>query len=119
MGIITAFVGIPFLLLGLVFLGTGGGVLMRRYQAAQKVVRVLQIGEAARGQIIETRADTSVRVNGRNPWVILYQFHANGEDYDGKVTTFNPPGEQLQTGKGVYVLYLPAEPKWSSIYPHP
>ena len=65
LGIITAFVGIPFLLLGLAFLGIGGGVLNWRYKETQKVVNVLRVGEATRGQIIEIQENYSVRINGR------------------------------------------------------
>ena len=35
---------------------------------AQNVVYVLQVGEATRGQIVETRENYSVSVNGRHPW---------------------------------------------------
>ena len=118
-GVITAFVGIPFLLLGLAFLGIGGGVLNWRYKETQKVVNVLRVGEATRGQIIEIQENYSVRINGRYPWVIRYQFQAGGQAYQGSVTTLNQPGQQLQAGKAVSILYLPMAPKWSSIYPHP
>jgi hypothetical protein len=117
--IITAFVGIPFLLLGIAFLIAGVWVFLWRYQNAQKIVNVLRDGEATRGQIVEMQQNYSVRINGRYPWVIRYQFQADGQDHEGKVTILNPPGEQLQAGKAVCVLYLPATPKWSSIYPHP
>ena len=119
LGIITAFVGIPFLLLGLAFLGIGGWVLNWRYKETQKVVNVLRVGEATRGQIVELQENYSVRINGRYPWVIRYQFQVNGQNYEGKVTTLNTPGQQLQTGKTVYILYLPTAPQWNSIYPHP
>ena len=119
LGVITAFVGIPFLFLGIGFLIAGGWMAVWRYQIAQKVVNVLRVGEAARGQIIEVQQDYSVSVNGRNPWVILYQFQVNGLNVEGKVTTFNELGQHLKTGQAISVLYLPEEPKWSSIYPHP
>jgi hypothetical protein len=118
-GIITAFVGKPFLLLGVAFLGISGWVFIWRYQEAQKVVNVLREGEATRGKIVEVQENYYTRINGRYPWVIRYQFQANGQSYEGKVTTLNQPGQQLQTGKAVYVLYLPTAPKWNSIYPHP
>jgi hypothetical protein len=119
LGIITAFVGIPFLIIGLVLLGIGGSEFVRRYQNARKVVTVLREGETTQGQIVEIQEDYSVRVNGRYPWRIRYQFQADGQDYEGTVTTFNQPGQELQAGKTVYVLYLPIAPKWNSIYPHP
>jgi hypothetical protein len=119
LGIITAFVGIPFLIIGLVLLGIGGSEFVRRYQNARKVVTVLREGETTLGQIVEIQEDYSVRVNGRNPWRIRYQFQVDGQDYEGTVSTFNQPGQALQAGKTVYVLYLPTAPKWNSIYPHP
>ena len=119
LGRITAFIGIPFLILGLGFLGAAAWVFLWRYQKARKIVSVLREGDATRGQIVEVRQDYSVRVNGRSPWVIRYQFQANGQAYESTVRTFNQPGEQLQAGKAAYVLYLPSAPNWSSIYPHP
>ena len=118
-GIITAFVGIPFLLLGLAFLGAGVWVFIWRYQEMQKVVNVLREGVATSGQIVEVEENYSVAINGRHPWLIRYEFQANGQSQEGKVTTLNQPGQQLQAGKGVRVLYLPTDPKWNSIYPHP
>ncbi len=119
LGVITAFVGVPFVLLGLLFLGVGGAVLLWRYQTASKIVAVLKQGEATRGEVVDLRENYSVTVNGRHPWVIQYRFQTNGQSHDGKVTTLNQPGPQLQSGKAVCVLYLPAAPQWNSIYPHP
>jgi len=118
-GVITAFVGIPFLLLGLTFLGVGGRILSWRYQETQKVVNVLQIGEATSGKITEIQENYSVRINGRYPWVIRYQFQVNGREYEGKVSTLNSVGARLQAGEIVCILYLPNAPQWNSIYPHP
>jgi hypothetical protein len=116
---ITAFVGIPFLVSGIFFLGTCIWVFVHQYQKMNKVVTVLRVGQAVLGQIIETQANYSVVINGRNPWVIRYQFQVEGQEYTGSVTTLNQPREQLQAGKSVYVLYLSESPKWNSIYPHP
>ncbi len=117
--IVTAFVGIPFLLIGLAFLVAGGGILLWQYQEAQKIVSVLREGEATRGQIIDVQENYYTRVNGRHPWIVRYQFQVNGQSHEGMVTTWNQPGQQLQVGKSVCILYLPTAPKWSSIYPHP
>ena len=73
-GVLTAFVGIPFLLLGLALLGAGIWVFVWRYQNALKIVNVLREGEATRGQITELQENYSVTINGHHPWLIQYQF---------------------------------------------
>lgn len=119
MGIITAFVGIPFLLFGVASLAGAIAVGFWRYGQAQNIVKVLRIGEATPGRIVDVTANYSVRVNGRHPWTIRYQFQVNGQEQEGSVTTLNPVRQDLQAGKAVYVLYLPDTPRWNSIYPHP
>ena len=119
LGIITAFVGIPFLMIGIVFLGFAIGGLAWRYGQAQKIVNVLRFGEAISGQVVEVQENYSVQVNGRHPWAIGYRFRVDGKDYQGDVTTLNPVGQDFQAGKVVWILYLPEDPKWNSIYPHP
>jgi hypothetical protein len=119
LGIVTAFVGIPFTLLGLV-LGAGGAALLRtRYGEMQKLVNVLRHGQPTRGQIVSAEANYNVEVNGRNPWSIAYRFHLNERDYTGKVSTLNAPGPQLQPGRAATILYLPELPELNALYPHP
>ena len=117
--IVTAFVGIPFLLIGLLFLVVALAIGAWRYDHARQVVNVLRIGESTQGHIIDVQQDHSVRVNRQHPWVIRYQFQANGQNYEGNVRTLNPVGAYLQAGKMVWILYLPNAPQWSSVYPHP
>lgn len=119
LAVVTAFIGIPFLLLGIVFLGIGAVLLTRRYQEAQKMVRILREGESGIGQISGLRENTSGRINGRYPWILEYQYQVNGQTYAGKVSTLNRPGQQMQVGKAVRILYLATEANRSSIYPHP
>ena len=117
--IVTAFVGIPFVLLGLLFLGGGAAIVYWRYQEAAKLVAVLRDGEAVAGVITGAEANYSVRVNGRHPWVIRYQFRVAGRDYQGRVSTLNVPGPALQPGRRACVLYFPDSPDHNSLYPHP
>jgi hypothetical protein len=76
-------------------------------------------GEAAPGVVVALQEDVSVSVNDRHPWEIHYKFQVGGQDIEGHVTTLNQPGPRLQVGKAVCVLFLPADAKWNSIYPHP
>ncbi len=117
--VLNAVVGLPFLLIGIAFFGSGVGVLIWRYQVSQMVVSVLREGEAAIGEITDVDENYSVTINGQHPWIIKYQFQVNGLQYEGKTTTLSKPAKQLQAGKAAYVLYLPNITKWSSIYPHP
>jgi hypothetical protein len=119
LGVVTAFVGIPFAGIGSLLLGAGLVVGGWRYQEAQQVVEVLRVGQAVEGQIVQVEENPSVQVNGRNPWMISYRFHYNGQDYAGKVTTLNTPGAALQPGQPAYVLYLPQTPARNVLYPHP
>jgi len=119
LGIITAFVGIPFALIGGAFLFFSVPILRRRYAAAQMTLRVLREGVAARGQIDAVEENYNVRVNGRHPWTITYHYTLGGRNHEGKVTTLNRPGPQLQPGHPVQVLYLPDAPGNHTLYPHP
>ena len=119
LAIITAFVGLPFLGMGLAFFGGGGYVLYWRYQEAMKSVNILANGEATVGWITDAQVNYSVRVNGVNPLTILYKYRVNGTEYEGKLTTLNRMGLDYQPGRNVCVLYLSNALDYSSLYPHP
>lgn len=119
LGVITAFVGVPFFLLGLIFLIASASVIIWRYRLSRQQVQVLKWGEAAVGEVINLQEDYSVRINGRCPWSIDYQYGVNGQTYQGRVTTLSQPGSRLQQGRQVYVLYMGENPTLSSLYPHP
>lgn len=119
LGIVTAFVGVPFLLLGLIFLAVSMAVLIWRYRLSQQQVQVLKWGEATLGEVTSLQENYSVEVNGRHPWSIGYQYEVNGQTHQGQVTTLSQPGNRLQPGRRVYVLYMRDNPTLSSLYPHP
>lgn len=119
LGVVTAFLGIPFAAFGILFLVGGAAAAAWRYQEAQKSVEVLRSGEAVEGIITQVEINPHVRINGRNPWLIRYQFRANGQAYEGSVSTLNSPGPALQAGQRAYVLYLAQAPERNVLYPHP
>jgi hypothetical protein len=119
LALVTAFVGIPFAVLGILFLIAGGVIFQRSFQKARTTVQVLRQGEAAHGHIESVDMNYSVRVNGRHPWIIKYAFQLHGKNYEGQVTTLNEPGPQLEAGNATYVLYLPDTPEANALYPHP
>ncbi len=117
--VVTAFVGLPFLILGLVFVTLGGVLLSARYQRAMRTVGVLRVGEPTTGQITRVEQNLAVRVNIQHPWKITYQFRVQDLPYEGQVTTLNMPSVALQPGQAARVLYLPQAPQYNSLYPHP
>jgi hypothetical protein len=119
LSIVAAFVGLPFAGLGVVLLGAGVPILVWRYQAARRTVAILAQGEAQLGEIVDVSQDYRVRVNGRHPWTVTYEYEVQGNLYSGKVTTLSPPDLSQQPGQPVYVLYLEDDPGQNTIYPSP
>ena len=119
MGIVTAFVGLPFAGLGALFFVGGSGILIWRYERAQQTVKVLEEGGAVLGKIVEVYQNWNVQINGRHPWTVAYRYEVDRQEYVGKVTTLSWPDLRQEPGKGVYVLYSGAKPEQSMIYPHP
>jgi hypothetical protein len=117
--LVTALIGVIFALVGLPMLLVGGGLLYWRYQDKQKLANVLKFGQAVRGEITGLEENLMMRVNGRSPWVIQYQFRANGQTHSGSVSTLRGPTPQIQPGKAYYVLYNPDAPELNALYPHP
>jgi hypothetical protein len=117
--ILAALVGLPFVGIGAFFLLVGVPVLVWRYQEAHGTMEVLQFGYPVKGQITSVHQNFNIRVNGRYPWSIVYQFELMGDAYEGKVTTLSQPDLSQQPGKPVYVLCLQGNPERNTIYPHP
>lgn len=118
-GIVTAFVGIPFAAIGVVFFGGGAALVIWRYLEAEKIKTVLMGGESVLGEIEEIRQVANVRVNGRHPWTIKYMFEVNGRLYQGKITTLSQPDLSQRPGSDMYILYQSENPDLNTIYPHP
>lgn len=118
-GIVTAFVGIPFLFLGLPMLLGAGYWALRRYELARQQVSLLQSGADTVGHITELDVNPSVTVNGRNPWTITYRYSVDGIEHEGSLTTLNLPGTELAPGNPITVLYLEENPEISGLYPRP
>lgn len=118
-GLITAFVGLPFLCFGVGFLGGGGYLFYWRWGIAQTQLNVLRQGLSTTGEITKLEQDYNVTVNGRNPWRISYKFSLKGEEYEGVVTTLNDPADNLAPGRPAAILYLPEAPQHNGLYPHP
>lgn len=117
--VVTIFVGIPFLLLGIVMIGVGGMIFFWRYQRALVRVAVLRRGLATRGSVVRLEQIPYYRVNRQHPWEITYHYLVEWREFEGKLTTLAEPGKHLQPGRAATVLYLAESPEQSLIYPLP
>lgn len=117
--VITAFVGLPFLLIGMIFLAVSGPMVVQRYNEARKTVQVLREGDSTIGEITSVEQNMTVRVNHQHPWTIHYLYQVFGKNYEGSVSTLITPGPQLTAGRSASILYLPSSPENSTLYPHP
>ena len=115
--VVTAFVGIPFLLLGLVMDAVGVVVFYWRYKLVRVRMDVLESGSAAEGDVATVFENLSVEVNRRHPWVVEYTFRTPAGQFDGKASTLSRLPSHLQPGARVHVLYNRERPAENVLYP--
>ena len=115
--VVTAFVGIPFLLLGVLMGAAGAGLLYWRYKWVRTRMDVLESGRAAEGEITNVFENRSVEVNGRHPWVVAYTFRTSSGQFDGQASTLSRLPPHLQPGARVHVLFNHLRPAENVLYP--
>jgi hypothetical protein len=108
--------GWPFFITGALGLTISGPLLIWRVLHIQPALRLISEGSATSGEVREVVQNTHLRVNRRHPWVIRYNFQAEGREYQGVVHRLDPPEFMLQTGQPVYVLYFPEDPAKNTLY---
>lgn len=123
LGVVFLVVGLffPPLLLGLciisVFPLVGGGIGWTSYQKARSRVETLKSGRVAQGQVVSVDKDTTVAVNGRNPWRLTYLFEVEGARYQGSASSFDANMTRHEPGQAVHVVYLPQNPERNAPWP--
>jgi hypothetical protein len=99
--------------MGSLFSALALGVFGRLIFLARMKKWLLQNGRPIEAKVSQVRLNTSIRVNGRNPWVIDCQW----EDELGRVHVFTSewlwfnPSEWVPQGSTIQVLIDPAKPK--------
>lgn len=136
-GVIFAGVGLPFFfifptigivsgellflliggLLGAIFSVLGLGMARFGWKGMQEKWQAYQFGDATTGKVVEVYRDTSVRVNGRSPWAIVYEFVVNGRIYEGTEQSWQYSARQRKPGQPLHVLYMSNDPEQNTIYP--
>ena len=95
------------------------GVAMLYYSLSRRAERrrIAETGESAVAVIQSTGYDTKVRINGRNPFKIEFDFEVDGAAYSGKRSTMNSDITNHQLHDRIWVLYDPADPNKNIEWP--
>jgi hypothetical protein len=108
--IIGCLLGGGFVVLGIVLAYFG-------YRAAIGKIRPFQYGLATTGKVVDLHLDTSIQVNGRSPYAVIYHFDVMGKPFEGKVLSWHYAAHQQAPGNVVWVLYMQDDPTQNVIYP--
>ena len=103
--------------LGGLFTVLGGGLLVFGIRHGISKIRPYELGQAVIGEVTDIYRDTSIIVNGRNPWQIVYEFDAGGLPYEGKALTWKNAPRTQAVGNRIFVLYMVDDPSQNVLYP--
>jgi len=102
----------------LILLGALGAIfLVHARKRAEGVLKAFRDGRAVVGRIVDVHRDTSVKVNGRSPWAIVYAFSAGGREIEGKAQSWDVGAQGREAGRPVHVLYVPEDPTQNTLWP--
>jgi hypothetical protein len=111
--------GEPRWVLSLIFLSIGTGFAAVGMTLGWRRVASLRMREALRkygrpvtGKITSVDQNVSVRLNGRHPWIIRYDYNVGGMQYHGTERTFDLP-VGLASGAQIGILYDGEDPRRS------
>jgi len=109
-----------FVLIGglftLIFGGIGGTFFVLGVRSVAKARRLWQHGAVARGELLATGLDTSLRVNGRHPVSLEYAYTVDGRRHSGSERSWQRHLLQAPPGAPLAVLYDPQHPADSLPY---
>ena len=128
-------IGLPILVIGLVLscfigpfalipIGLGAifatiGYMMRRHDSRQMkaTLEVLSRGTPAEARVAEVTRDHRHVYNGEPAYSVVYVFFVGGARYGGTMNSHDPVNATHQPGEPLWVVYNPADPNHSSLWP--
>ena len=105
-------------LFGGVFGLIGGSAFVAGVRNRSRRRWVLEHGAVAEAVITGTGLDATMRVNGRNPYKMAYDFRtAAGAEVEGFVRTFDEEITGYMPGEPIWVVYNPDRPRQNAVWP--
>jgi len=101
-----------------IFFLIGVGLLASAMRSHRRVRRAFVHGQPVIGRVVSLGPDTSVRINGRHPFRLSWEFvAADDEIYDGSISSMHLLElEPFAKQREVIVLHDPANPRINTLY---
>lgn len=101
----------------LIHLSVGVGMLYYSLSRRAERRRIAELGEVAVATITSTGFDRKVRINGRNPYKMTFDFRVGDVEHSGKRSTMNSDITEHELFDRIWVLYDPADPSKNMEWP--
>lgn len=93
----------------------GAPLLYLGWTRAQRRLRALRLGLPVEGRIRGIDRDGSIRLNGRSPWRVDYEYPGPHGPVEAWVHAWRSPG--LREGDPCWIVVLPEEPEHGCLWP--
>jgi hypothetical protein len=108
-----------FGLFALVFPLVGGVLFVTAVRSNRREIRAFSQGTPAVARVTSAGYDHSVKVNGSHPFVVRWEFQAEGGSFTGSLSSMSRDALEEVTGRNpaeVVVLYLPGDPATNTLW---
>jgi hypothetical protein len=109
-------VAVAFVAVGLFLAAVSVGMMLKHRSEGRSRVEALEHGQAVLGEILGVAYDEKAGPL-QTPWCVTYAFDTPTGRRQGQARTADESARQRRPGQQVHVLYLPADPHRSTIYP--
>jgi hypothetical protein len=83
----------------------------------RREIRAFIHGQPITARVVFAGTETRVKMNGRNPFVVRWEFIVEGRSFKGSVSSMERPLiEPLMRQKELTVLYVPDNPRVNTVY---
>jgi hypothetical protein len=104
-------------LLTLLFPLIGGALPVGAVRSRRRAIRAFTLGTPAQARVVFTGLDTTIRMNGRHPFKVVWQFQVDDRTYEGSVSSMDSfLIEPLTRAAELVILYDPANPRVNTVF---
>ena len=100
-----------------IHLTVGLALLFYALRGRQERRRIVREGHVALGRIEDTGRNKRVKINGRNPYKMDYEFEVDGQTFSGSHSTMDEAIKAHRVHDRIWVLYDPADPSKNVEWP--